>query len=202
MTKQFGAGIALGIVCTILVAIIVWVTVVYTGAYNVAASDQHFDAVRWTLDTTMRRSVANRAGGVNLPDTVSETLLAEGAGHYDESCADCHGAPGQEPAEWSRGMRPEPPHLTEAATEWTPAEIHWIVTNGLKLSGMPAFGEHHSPEEISAVAAFVSALPGLSNDDNSRLTGSAQENAEQPPSPAAGEVNGVSPAGVAEPQSE
>jgi mono/diheme cytochrome c family protein len=174
MTKKFGAGIALGIVGAILVAIAIWLAVVYTGAYNVAASDQHADAVRWTLDTAMHQSVANRAGGVELPENVTEDLLAEGARHYAESCAHCHGAPGGEPAKWSQGMRPEPPHLTEAAKEWTPEEIHWIVSNGIKMTGMPAFGGHHAPEEIVALTAFVSALPGISADDYATLTGSAQ----------------------------
>jgi mono/diheme cytochrome c family protein len=166
-------GIIGGIVGTLLVALAVWVTVVYTGAYNVAASDQHADAVRWTLDTTMRRSVANRAGDVEMPEEPSEELIAKGAGLYAESCAHCHGAPGSEPAEWSRGMRPEPPHLTEAASEWTPEEIHWIVSNGIKMSGMPAFGSHHSPNEILSLTAFASALPGLTSDDYAALTGSS-----------------------------
>jgi len=179
MTKKFGAGLALGIVGTILVAIAVWLTVTYTGAYNIAASDQHADVVRWTLDTTMHRSVANRAGGVDLPESFSEEVIAAGAEHYAASCAHCHGTPGGEAAEWSRGMRPEPPHLTEAATEWTPEEIHWIVTNGIKMSGMPAFGPHHAPEEIVALTAFVTALPGLSTDDYAALTGGANEPAAE-----------------------
>ncbi|WP_299843130.1 cytochrome c [uncultured Jannaschia sp.] len=190
MTKKFGAGLALGIIGTILVAIAIWLTLAYTGAYNVAASAQHADPVRWTFDTTMRRSVASRAGGVELPATVSEDVLAEGAGHYAESCAHCHGTPGGEPAEWSRGMRPEPPHLVEAATEWTPEEIYWIVENGIKMSGMPAFGGHHSSEEMVALTGFVSALPGLTADDYATLTGSADGSAEQTPSPATGEPNG------------
>jgi len=173
MTKKFGAGLALGIVGTILVAIAVWLTVVYTGAYNVAASDPHADAVRWSFDTTMRRSVASRADSAELPENFSEAQIAEGAQYYAESCAHCHGAPGAEPAEWSRGMRPEPPHMTEAATEWTAEEIHWIVTNGIKMTGMPAFGPHHAPEEIVALTAFVTALPGLSPDDYASLVKSA-----------------------------
>lgn len=195
-------GVVGGFVGTALLGVVVWLTIAYTGAYNVAASDQHFDAVRWTLDTTMHRSVANRAGGVDLPENVSEDLLAEGAGHYAESCAHCHGGPGQEPAGWSRGMRPEPPHLTEAATEWTGEEIYWIAANGIKMTGMPAFGEHHSPEEITAITAFVKALPGLTADDYSRLTGSAQGQAEDASTPAAGGVPGGPPAGDAESQSE
>ena len=54
-------GIVFGVVAVLLVAIVAWITVTYTGAYNVAATDPHADAVRWTLDTTMHRSVAKRA---------------------------------------------------------------------------------------------------------------------------------------------
>lgn len=182
-------GLIMGIVGTILVGIAVWLTVAYTGAYNVAASDQHFDPVRWTFDTTMHRSVANRASGTELPEPPSQTLVAEGAGHYAETCVHCHGAPGQDPSGWSRGMRPEPPHLAEAASEWTPEEIHWIVSNGLKMTGMPAFGQHHSSEEIVALTAFVSALPGLTAEDYATLSGSAEPPAQMQ-SPDAGNANG------------
>ncbi|MCV0396415.1 MAG: cytochrome c [Rhizobiaceae bacterium] len=167
-------GIIGGIVGTLLVAVAVWLTIVYTGAYNVAASDQHADAVRWTLDTAMHRSVARQAGAIEMPDEPSEELIAAGARHYAESCVHCHGAPGAEPAQWSRGMRPEPPRLTEAATEWTPEEIHWIVSNGIKMTGMPAFGPHHSPQEVAALTAFVGALPGLTGEDYAALTGSGE----------------------------
>jgi mono/diheme cytochrome c family protein len=93
----------------------------------------------------------------------------QGAGHYAETCVHCHGAPGHDPAEWSRSMRPEPPRLAEAATEWSPEEIHWIVENGLKMTGMPAFGPHHTREELRAIAAFVSALPGLTAEEYASL---------------------------------
>ena len=178
MTKHFAAGIALGVVGTIVVAIVIWLGVVYTGTYNVAASDPHADVVRWTFDTTMQRSVATRAGGVDHPANPSDEIVAKGAGHYAENCVHCHGAPGQDPEHWSQGMRPEPPHLAEAATEWTPEEIHWIVANGIKMTGMPAMGGHHSSEDIVALTAFVEALPGLSAEDYQALTGGASRNAE------------------------
>lgn len=176
-------GIIGGIVGTVLLAVAVWLTIVYTGAYNVAASDQHGDVVRWTLDTTVHRSVATRASRIEIPETLSDRMIAEGAGHYAKSCAHCHGGPGAEPADWSRGMRPEPPRLTKAATEWSPGEIQWIVSNGLKMSGMPAFGSHHSANEISALTAFVSALPGLSPEKYAALTSSGGHSHEttEPP---------------------
>lgn len=42
------------------------------------------------------------------------------------------------------------------------------------MSGMPAFGKHHDEDELVALTAFVSALPGLSEDDYDALTRSAQ----------------------------
>ena len=67
-------------------------------------------------------------------------------------------------------MRPEPPHLVEEASEWTPEEIHWIVENGIKMTGMPAFGPSHEAEVILAITAFVTQLPGLSPGDYKELT--------------------------------
>jgi hypothetical protein len=83
-------------------------------------------------------------------------------------------------------MRPRPPHLTETAVHWTPAEIHWIVTHGIKMSGMPAFGPQHSREELVALTAFVSALPGLTAEDYRSLTGPASQPAQSPFAPGPG----------------
>ena len=100
--------------------------VVYSGVCNVAASDMHTDAIRCMFDTTMHRSVASRAddADIELPENPSRELLTTGAGHDPDTCVRCHGAPGRDPADWSRGMRPEPPHLVEAAAEWRAQEIY------------------------------------------------------------------------------
>ena len=173
-------GIIGGIIATVLVAVATLLTIAYTGAYNVAASDQHADAVRWTLDTAVHRSVERRSENIELPETFTDELVAEGAGHYAKTCVYCHGAPGQDPTDWSRAMRPEPPHLTEAAAEWSAEEIYWIVDKGIKMSGMPAFGTHHGPEEIAGLTAFVSQLPGLSPEKYRALTGAVAEDAVTP----------------------
>ena len=173
--RDIAKGVVLGVVAALLAGIAVWLSVVYTGVYNVAAADAHADVVRWTLDRAMHRSVASRADETELPERFSQAQLAEGAKHYAQSCEHCHGAPGRDPAAWSRGMRPEPPHLVEEASEWSPGEIYWITDNGIKMTGMPAFGGHHRPEEIVAITAFVTRLPGLSADEYTAMTGSDGE---------------------------
>lgn len=170
--RTIAKGVVLGVVAALLAGVAVWLSVVYTGVYNVAAADAHADVVRWTLDRAMHRSVASRADGTVLPERFSQAQVAEGAKHYAHSCEHCHGAAGRDPAAWSRGMRPEPPHLVEEASEWSPQEIYWITDNGIKMTGMPAFGGHHRPEEIVAITAFVTRLPGLSADEYAAMTGS------------------------------
>lgn len=172
--KTMIKGIVIGAIAVISIALVVWLAVVYTGAYNVAATDAHADVVRWSLDTTMERSVANRSEDVALPESLSDAIIAKGGKHYAESCAHCHGAPGAERAPWAEGMRPLPPELAKAAAHWKPAEIYWIVENGIKMSGMPAFGPHHTPEDIAAITGFVSKLPGLTPEGYASLTGTAE----------------------------
>lgn len=171
MGRQFSSGLAAGLALAVLLTLAAALIVVYSGAYDVAASKPHSDVVRWSLDTTMRRSVQSRADTLDLQIPEEGGRLTAAARHYAESCAQCHGAPGVEPAAWSRGMRPEPPHLVEAAREWSAAEVAWIVTHGIRMSGMPAFGEHHSGDEIAAIAGFVVSLPGLSPDQYAAMHG-------------------------------
>ena len=164
-------GIAIGAAAAVLVATAVWLIVVYTGAYNVAASDRHADIVRWSFDTTMRRSVSGRAEDIEVPEPLPPELVAAGAQRYAAMCQHCHAGPGVERAGWADGMLPTPPHLTEAAADWEAREVFWIVQNGIKMTGMPAFGDDQGEQAILEIAAFVKQLPGMTPEQYRELTG-------------------------------
>ncbi|MCC4299065.1 c-type cytochrome [Aurantimonas coralicida] len=136
-------------------------TVAYTGGYNVAATEQHGAFVRWAFDTTFRNSVERRAA--EIPATVSFTpeMIEDGAERYKQMCQHCHAGPGVERAEWVNGMRPVPPHLAEAAEEREPREVFWLVKHGVKMSGMPSFGQSHDDPAIWNLTAFVGELPAM-----------------------------------------
>ena len=68
----------------------------------------------------------------------------------------------------ANGMYPKPPALTEAAWQWTPGELFWILRNGIKMSGMPAWKDH-SEEELWNVVAFLQKLPEMSEQDYGKL---------------------------------
>jgi mono/diheme cytochrome c family protein len=135
--------------------------VVYTGAFNVAATEEHTAFTRWAFDSTFHNSVARRAAGIAAPEPATAAALADGASAYKSMCQHCHAGPGVERAAWASGMRPRPPHLAEAAAHWEPEEVFWLVRHGVKMSGMPAFGPSHDDAAIWNIVAFVKALPAM-----------------------------------------
>jgi mono/diheme cytochrome c family protein len=108
----------------------------------------------------MQRSVRTHASGIQSPTDLADRA-PQGASDFDEMCVQCHGARGKEPGEIGRGLNPRPPSLTDAAPRWTSSELFWIVKNGIRVTGMPAFGPTHEDNRIWAIVGFVQQLPTM-----------------------------------------
>ena len=171
--KNIALGVLIGSIGTVGVAALGGIAYVYSGGYNVAATEPHAPTVRWALDTSYQNSVQTRSDAIEAPADFAPEMVEAGGSRYAEMCAHCHGAPGAEPAGWSRGMRPEPPILWHAASEWDSQEVFWLVKNGVKMSGMPAFGPDHDDAAIWEVTAFVKELPGMQPETYESLTAGA-----------------------------
>jgi mono/diheme cytochrome c family protein len=159
MTKKMWWTAAAAAAGTLVVSGLVLLILVYSGAYNVSAAVGHTTFGRWALTTMMRNSVEARAG-TEAPQ-FTPAMIRAGATEYKAMCQHCRGGPGVSRAEWARGIVPRPPDLTQAATEWEPGEIHWIVTNGIKMTAMPSFGQTHDEQTIWNITAFVKQLPAM-----------------------------------------
>jgi len=142
---------------------------VYSGVYHVGATDQHSDLTYWLLDTARVQSIKAHAAGIPVPAGLNnQAMILMGTGHFAAHCAVCHGAPGVPKGDIARGLYPAPPDLSKAAQLYTPAELFWIVKNGIKMSGMPAWNDHTN-EELWATVAFLERLPGMSEQDYAKL---------------------------------
>ena len=154
---RFFAGFATAFVVGALGAFLV----IVSGAYNVAAVVPHTELERVILNLTMRYSVLAHAGK-ELQEAWSEDQVREGFKEYDDMCVVCHGAPGKERSNISKGLRPEPPNLAETSKRWNGAQLFWIIKNGVKMTGMPAFGPTHQDEQIWNIVGFVRRLSNTS----------------------------------------
>ena len=134
-----------------------------------AATKPHAAITRWVLETTRVRSIQAHADGiVTPPDYNVRSRIVDGAVHFSTHCAVCHGAPGGPPGDIAHGLYPKPPDLRDAARNYKPAELFWIVKHGFKFTGMPAWSDH-SDDELWATVAFIKALPEMSEADYAEL---------------------------------
>lgn len=135
---------------------------IYSGVFDVAASDPHWAVTAWVLETARSRSIEVHAARIKPPaDLADHAKVAAGASHFSDHCAVCHSAPGVEASDMAEGMYPKPPHLADAAVRRSPAELFWILKNGIKMSGMPAWGDH-GDDDLWNIVAFLEQLPKLS----------------------------------------
>lgn len=142
----------------------------WSGLYSVAASQHHWPVTRWFLEMAMSNSIETHAMLVgDPPDLDDMALVQQGAGHYEDGCAPCHGAPAAPRNPISRHMLPAPPYLPDQVANWTDRELYWITLNGIKMAGMPAWPAQARTEEPWALAAFLRRLDGMDGAEYRRL---------------------------------
>ena len=157
--KSFFAGVLIVLGCLIVGAGVL----VLSGAYNVAAEVPHWKVTLLLLEAVKDRSLAVHSEGITVPPLNEESLIQAGFPHFHGTCRLCHGGPGYPREEFAEGLYPEPPLLSSPGLqrELGDRELYWIIGNGLKMTGMPAFGKIHSEEQLWGIVAFLRRLPSL-----------------------------------------
>ena len=56
-------------------------------------------------------------------------------------------------------------------------ELFWVVSNGIRMTGMPAFSPTHKQEEIWKIVAFVRHLPEITKEEQQILRAGHEEEA-------------------------
>jgi mono/diheme cytochrome c family protein len=137
------------------------------GFYSVAGTQEDPGIVHWALVQVRTASIKRHAADVppanlNSPDTVKAGARA----FATLGCVNCHGAPGVTWAKFSEGLHPDPPDLKDVVDERTPAQLFWVIKNGINMTGMPSFAiAGAKDEDLWAVVAFLKKLPNVSEAD-------------------------------------
>jgi mono/diheme cytochrome c family protein len=97
------------------------------------------------------------------PIPASAEVLTEARAHFADHCAVCHGNDGRGKTMFGAGLYPKPPDLHAQDTQgMSDGELFFVIENGVRLSGMPAFGGHDSPADSWKLVDFIRHLPQLS----------------------------------------
>lgn len=157
--QALGAALA-GAFALVVAGCIATAVIVYFGWFDVAASSAHLPPVRWLVHRVMMRSVASRSGA-RAPAYVPVAAAAVGLCLYRTHCQTCHGATAIARDKWANGLNPPPPYLIDARTRWSASELHWIISNGVKMTAMPAWKASMSDKQIWSLVAFLETMPDL-----------------------------------------
>jgi mono/diheme cytochrome c family protein len=88
-----------------------------------------------------RWSVPSSAKFAANPVAFSADVFAQSRAHFADHCASCHANDGGGNTEMGRNLFPRVPDMRLAATQdKTDGELYWIIENGIRLTGMPAWG--------------------------------------------------------------
>jgi mono/diheme cytochrome c family protein len=123
------------------------------------------------LEAAIARSARKMAMPANAreaknPFAGSPDLQREARLHFADHCAICHGNDGSGDTMLGHGLYPKPPDLRAAETQnLSDGDIFWIIENGVRLTGMPAFGgagsEHSDTDSSWKLVHFIRHLPAL-----------------------------------------
>jgi mono/diheme cytochrome c family protein len=151
-------GAVIGIVFVVPLGVYAFVK---SGLFNVGASSPHTKLTTWITHETMIHSVRRHARGIAPPPWTSNAQLVAGFCAYETHCVACHGAAAVSRQPWVGGMEPQPPYLLDDVKKFTPSELFWIVSNGIKMTGMPRWREAMSDRDIWNIVAWLEASRNL-----------------------------------------
>ena len=170
------------------VALIVLVAIVggvaaYTVARRGLSTRVEPSAMEELLARTMRRlATPSDVRSMTNPVQPTSEVLEEGLEHFADHCASCHANDGSGETEMGRSLYPRAPDMRAAQTqELSDGELFSIIENGIRLTGMPAWGTG-TPERQRASWAlvhFIRRLPTVTEDEIARMEQLNPKTAEQ-----------------------
>ncbi len=138
--------------------------------YGASVVRQGFSAVDQPsgLETAVSRTVRNLgiprgARNKKNPLTADVGTLQQAREDFGDRCASCHGKDGDARSEIGQNLYPKAPDLRAALTQnLTDGEIHYIIMNGVRLTGMPALGNPHISQDDGKAWKLVLLIRAIS----------------------------------------
>jgi mono/diheme cytochrome c family protein len=117
---------------------------------------------------TRRFSIPAAARQRANPVAPTPDAIADGLAHFADHCASCHANDGSGNTELGRAFFPKAPDMRRPATQQlTDGELFYVIENGIRFTGMPAWGTGTAEGEESSwrLVHFIRRLPQLTEED-------------------------------------
>jgi len=116
----------------------------------------------YVAKTARRLSVPASERDAKNPFAPTAEVLSEARAHFADHCATCHGNDGSGKTQIGQNLYPKTPDMRLPDTQsLTDGEIYYVIHNGIRLTGMPAWGTEEKDEESWKLVLFIRHLPRL-----------------------------------------
>jgi mono/diheme cytochrome c family protein len=96
------------------------------------------------------------------PFAPTAEVLSEARAHFADHCATCHGNDGSGKTEIGQNLYPKTPDLRQSQTQnLTDGQIYYIIHNGIRLTGMPAWGGPGKDDDTWKLVLFIRHMPQM-----------------------------------------
>jgi len=97
-------------------------------------------------------------------------VIAEARAHFADHCAICHANNGSGNTEIGQNLYPKAPDLRLPQTQsLTDGELYHTIHNGIRLTGMPAWGTEGKDDDRWKLVLFIRHLPQLTSEEEREM---------------------------------
>ena len=162
--------IVLLILFALAVAVVGYALTVVRRGFSALATPSAVEEL--AASTARKLAVPSSYRQLRNPLPPSAENIRRGMEHFADHCATCHSNDGSGQTVYGKGLYPKPPDLRAAATQnKSDGEPYYTIDNGVRLSGMPAFREIHTPEKAWRLILFIRHLPQITPEELNEMKG-------------------------------
>jgi cytochrome c553 len=116
-------------------------------------------------------SIPAKYQAMRNPVACSSEVFDQSRTHWADHCATCHANNGSGESMFGKAMYPKPPDMRRAETQrQSDGELYYTIKNGVRLTGMPAFGEPGDADADSwKLVCFIRHLPQVSSEEEREM---------------------------------
>jgi mono/diheme cytochrome c family protein len=132
--------------------------------HGLSARDEPTAVEHFVAGRLRRLSVPRSERDAKNPVPLTPEILAQGRAHFADHCAVCHGNDGRGKTTIGRNLYPKAPDMWDKETQsLSDGEIFYTIKNGVRLTGMPAWGEDNSEADLDSwhLVHFIRHLPQI-----------------------------------------
>lgn len=142
--------------------------------HGVSARDEPTAAEAFMARRLRHLAVPRSEREAKNPVAPTPEVLTKARAHFADHCAICHGNDGRGKTTIGQNLYPKAPDMWLAETQaLSDGELFYIIENGVRLTGMPAWGKPDSADdrETWELVQFIRHLPKITPQELAEMDG-------------------------------